>query len=101
MRSEFHLVIPKTRTIRLGEGGGTLRQQRLGVDIQQQSIADVRAYMHDITVDDTQQQIDIGNPPQIVQVDGRTDKKIADIEKKSVVIFGNTLPKEAMQLVVR
>jgi len=57
--------------------------------------------MHDLTVDDTQQQIDIGNPPQIVQVDGRTDTRIEDIQRKSVVIFGSTLPKEAMALVVR
>jgi len=57
--------------------------------------------MHDLTVDDTQQQIDIDNPPQIIQVDGRTDKRIADIQRNAVVTFGNTLPKEAMQLVVR
>lgn len=101
MRSDFPLVIPKTRTIRLGEGGGTLTREQFGLEVQKQSIADIQAYMHDLTVDDTQQQIDIGNPPQLVTVDGRTDKRIEDIQRSAVVIFGNTLPKEAMLLVVR
>lgn len=100
MRPDFPLVVPKTRTIRLGDGH-TLTQERFALELNEQSLADIRAYMHDLIVDDTQQQINLGNPPNISTVDGRTDKRIEDIQRQAVVIFGAALPKEAMQLVVR
>lgn len=99
MRSDFPLVVPKTRTIKLGDN--SLLQDRFKVEVEAQSVADIRAFVHDLTVDEVAIQIELGNPPQITQVDGRTDRRVEDVQKKTVVVFGATLAKEAMQLVVR
>jgi|SRR5215831_8751950 len=98
---DFPLKIPKIRRIKLGEGNGILEQERITVDMQVQGVADVGSFVRNIIVTDTEQQMSIGNPPQITVVDGNTDKSIEDVEKKAVVIFGVVLATEAMALVER
>lgn len=94
------LVIPSKKTIDLG-GGAILTKETLGVEVAQQGIHDIRFMMADITQVETQHQIDIGNPPSLLMVDGKTDKLVEDIQTRAQVIFGTVLAKEAMDMVAR
>ena len=93
----FATVIPKSRTVTLG--GVRFAKDTFLVELQTQSVADVRSYIFTTTVQQTAQQIAIGNPPQLLTVDDRTGKPLEDVEKKSVVIFGVALPATAMRQV--
>jgi len=92
------LVIPKTRTVDLG-GGQVGTRVSLAREIALQSLEDVRTMLRTITVNDTRQQIALGNPPNLVEVDGQATKPITAAEKRTVVIFGATLAAAAMRLV--
>lgn len=92
------LVIPKTRTVDLG-GGQVGTRVSLAREIQLQSLEDVRTMLRTITVNDTKQQIALGNPPNLAEVDGQATKPVTQAEKRTVVIFGATLAVAAMRLV--
>lgn len=96
------LVIPKRKTVKLGEGA-TLDKDTFSfhVDLEKQSLADVRGWMQHLVISDTAQQMSMGNPPQVTTVDDKTDKKLKDINRKATVIFGTVLVKEAMLMIVR
>jgi hypothetical protein len=92
------LVIPRTKTVDLG-GGQTGVRQSLRQEIMAQSLEDVRTMLREITIRETQAQIDRGNPPQLVEVDGQAGKPVTKAEKRTVVIFGATLAAAAMRIV--
>jgi hypothetical protein len=92
------LVIPRTKTIDLG-GGQVGTRQSLAREIALQSLEDVRTMLRTITVNDTRQQIALGNPPSLTEVDGQAAKPVTAAEKRTVVIFGATLAAAAMRLV--
>jgi hypothetical protein len=92
------LVIPRTRTVDLG-GGQTGRRVRLAQEINAQSVEDVRTMLRAITIRDTQQQIALGNPPTLAEVDGLSTKPVTQADKRTVVLFGATLAAAAMRLV--
>lgn len=92
------LVIPRSRTIDLG-GGHVGMRRTLPQEIHAQSVEDVRTMLRAITVRDTQQQVALGNPPTLAEVDGQATKPITAAEKRTVVIFGATLAAAAMRLV--
>jgi hypothetical protein len=98
MSLAYPLVVPPTRTFTLGEGLRGQRQ-RIGVDLNTQTLADVRRAVRNITLEETAQQIRLGNPPQVVEVDGKTNKDIDAVDKKAVVLFGTVLAQVAMKLV--
>src|SRR5262245_16203004 len=100
MNDEFPLVIPKKRTIKLGEGA-TLGQERITVEMQFQGVKDVSSFVQALIITDTEQQMELGNPPQVTVVDGKTDRPITEAQKKATVIFGTVLANEAMALVER
>ena len=100
MSDALPLVVPKIRTINLGDGH-KLSKEQFSFEVQAQGISDIRSMMINLMVNDTEQQIELGNPPQITSVDNKTDRHIEDIERKATIIFGTVLAKEAMQLVVR
>jgi len=94
------LVVPKTRIVTLGGSGGeSARRATLTADIRAQSLADVHAMLVGITREDTAQQIRIGNPPQLVEVDNKTNVSVENAKRKTVVVFGTTLAKAAMRMV--
>jgi hypothetical protein len=90
-------VIPKTRTVTLG--GTTLTRQQLGHEIAIQSKADLHSMLVGIATEDTKQQVSFGNPPQLVEVDNRTNKPLDQAVAKIVVLFGTVLARAAMRMV--
>jgi hypothetical protein len=50
---------------------------------------------------DTQQQIDQGNDPQLLTVDGKTNKPLEEINRNASIIFGTALAQEAMDMIER
>jgi hypothetical protein len=93
----FPTVIPRTRTVTVG--GERFQSERFDQEVQAQSLADIRAYMRQLVEDDTNEQIRLGNPPQLLEVDARTGKLLADIQRRAVVTFGTALPKAAMRII--
>jgi hypothetical protein len=94
------LVIPKNKTIDLG-GGARTTQEIFGVEIEKQGIHDIRFFMADLMQVETQHQIDLGNEPSLIMVDGKTDKLMEDIQTRAQVTFGTVLAKEAMGMIAR
>jgi hypothetical protein len=94
------LVIPQNKTIDLG-GGARTTQEIFGVEIAKQGIHDIRFFMADLMQVETQHQIDLGNEPSLIMVDGKTDKLMEDIQVRAQVTFGTVLAKEAMDMVAR
>lgn len=89
------VVIPPRRAVTLG--GERFASERLLVEMQTQSLADVRAMLRGITFEVTRQQIALGNPPTLLEVDNRTGKPVEDVDKKTVVVYGVTLAASAMR----
>lgn len=92
------LVIPARKTIDLG-GGQVGARESLAREIALQSLEDVRTMLRTITITETAQQIRLGNPPNLTEVDGQAAKPVTAAEKRTVVIFGATLAAAAMRLV--
>ena len=91
------VVIEKSRTTNIG-GDAFLRKQ-LGAEIAIQSKADLHSMLVGITREDTKQQQEFGNPPQLVVVDGMTNKDVEAVKAKVVVLFGTVLARAAMRMV--
>jgi hypothetical protein len=90
------LVIPGKTTNTLGGAG--LRKP-LGVEIHAQTKADLHSMLVGIASEDTAQQIKQNNPPQVVEVDNRTNKPLEQAVAKVVVLFGTVLAQAAMRMV--
>jgi len=90
-------VIPKNTTFTLG--GQRFARQTLPVEMHTQSVADVQAMIRNITIEQTAQQIAIGNPPSVLEVDGRTGKRVEDADKRTVVLYGVQFADSAMRQV--
>lgn len=60
---------------------------------------EIRLMMLDIVGEETANQENQGNKAQLVYTDGYINKSVNDAQKKVVVIFGDTLAKQAMALV--
>jgi hypothetical protein len=88
-------VVPKVRTI----AGEQVGREKFSVEMLTQSLADVRAMLRQITIQVTAEQIALDNPPQILEVDGKTARTVDEAMKKTVVLFGNTLSSAAMRQV--
>lgn len=91
-------VIDKSRTVTLGEAG-SFTKVTFSHDMVTQSQADVRSMLKGIAGEVTAQQIRMGNPPSLVEVDGRTNRPVDSVDKKVVVVFGQTLAAAAMAVV--
>lgn len=91
----FPTVIAKSRTVTLG--GERFGRELLTVEMNTQSIADIRAYIRSTVIEQTTQQIALGNPPQAMEVDGQASKPLDDVNKKVVVLFGTVLAASAMR----
>jgi hypothetical protein len=92
------LVVPKNRTVTIGGAGKTTRQT-FATDVELQTRADLHAMLVGIAEEDTKQQIGFGNPPQLVEVDNRTNKPLDQAVRKIVVLFGTVLARAAMRMV--
>jgi hypothetical protein len=88
-------VIPKTRTVTLG--GQRYGRETLLQEINTQSLADVRALIARITRDVARQQLALGNPPQVLEVDGNTSTPVEAVQKKTVTLYGVVLAAAAMR----
>jgi hypothetical protein len=88
-------VIPRFRTVTLG--GETFLRETLVKEIRTQSLADVRSMIRGITFEETNQQLRIGNPPTLLEVDARTGKRVEDVDKRTVVLYGVMLAASAMR----
>jgi hypothetical protein len=95
MSTLFPEVIPTRRMVTLG--GQRTGRDLFRVELQTQSLADVRSYVRWITIDETAAQISIGNPPSLLEVDGRRGKPIEDVDKRTDVLFGTVLAAAAMR----
>lgn len=91
-------VIAKSRTVNLGAAGAATKAT-FAVDMVTQSQADVRSMVRGISGDVTAEQLRLGNPPSLVEVDGRSNRRVADVDKKIVVVFGTMLASAAMAIV--
>lgn len=91
------LVVEKSRTVTIGGVRGS--KQSLAFEIGIQTKADLHAMLIGISKEETAQQIRIDNPPQVVEVDNKTNVPIDQAEKKVVVLFGTKLPAIAMSMV--
>jgi hypothetical protein len=89
-------VIPKTRTVNLA--GPILTKERLGYEITVQTKADLHAMLVGITTEEVEKQERIGNPPNLVEVDNRTNKPLDQVQRKVVVLFGVHLARAAMRM---
>lgn len=94
-RSTYPFVIERTRTTTLG--GQRLASQRFVAELNTQSLADVRAVIRNQTIDAVAEQIALGNPPSVHEVDGKSDKPVEDVERKTQTVFGSVLPQAAMR----
>lgn len=97
MSIAYPLVIPPTRTVNVGQGQSVGRQT-LPVEVELQSLADVRAMIRNTTQEQAAIQIRLGNPPSHVEVDGKTNKPVDDAARKTVVVYGTVLAQVAMRL---
>jgi hypothetical protein len=91
------IVIEKTATKSLG--GDSFTRKQLGAEIALQSKADLHSMLVGITREDSAQQQQMGNPPQLVVVDGMTNKPVQSVTAKVVVLFGTVLARAAMRMV--
>jgi hypothetical protein len=91
------LVVPKSRRVNLAGQVGT--RETLGAEIRAQSKADLHSMLVGIAREDTEQQERMGNPPQLVEVDNRTNKPLDQADRKVVVLFGTLLARAAMRMV--
>ena len=91
------LVIPKDRSINLGAGQVGSRQ--LMPEIRAQTLADLHSMLVGITREQVAVQMRLNNPPQVVEVDNRTNKPLDEAKTKTVVLFGVVLAAAAMRLV--
>jgi len=91
------LVVPKSRSVNLAGQVGT--RETLGAEIRAQSKADLHNMLVGIAREDTEQQERMGNPPQLVEVDNRTNKPLDQASRKVVVLFGTLLARAAMRMV--
>lgn len=92
---DFPTVIAPRRSVKLG--GVRLDRERLLVEMNTQSLADVRAMVRNLTVAVTAEQVAAGNPPSVLAVDGKSDKPVAEVRAKTEVIFGTVLVAGAMR----
>jgi len=90
-------VIPPTKTVRLGDQ--QFGRQTFDIELEQQSLADIRALIRDIVTEQTTRQIQLGNPPALLEVDNTTTKGLDQVDKKAVVVYGVTLATAAMRMV--
>jgi hypothetical protein len=95
MSIAFPLVVVPRREVTLG--GVQVGRQTVLAELHTQSVADVRSYIRALTVQETTQQIRLNNPPQIMTVDGRTNKPLDDVNRTTVVLFGVALAVSAMR----
>lgn len=91
----FPLVIDKVKNTKLGKNVIV----NLRIDFDKQTIADVRAMMVGITVEEVRQQTSIGNPPQRILVDGQEGKALNRVQRKVEVYYGVKLAQAAMNAV--
>lgn len=96
------IVIPLTKTtvVRLaGEQIGI--RKTLNVDMSKQGLSDLRYWIKEITIDDSQQQINRENPPTRLVVDNKESNHIDGVQRKTEVQFGNLLDQEIIRGVER
>jgi hypothetical protein len=91
--------VPRTKTIDLI--GGSTSSQTLGQDVTGLGLDDIRAMIINITQREVAEQIAAGNDPDITDVDGSKARRISDVNKKVVVLFGVMLPVAALGLLVQ
>ena len=91
------LVIEKTRTVNFAGIRGT--KNALLFEMPLQTRADLHAILVGIAKEETEQQLRLENPPQVVEVDNRTNVPLDQAERKIVVLYGVHLAAGAMRLV--
>ena len=92
------IPIPRTKTIDLI--GGSVGTQRLREDMTGLGLYDIRQYIINLTSREVAQQIQLGNAPDITDVDGNKAKRLQDVNKKVVVLFGVQLASSALGIVM-
>lgn len=88
------LVIPQKRTTT-----ATGARVSLLAEINAQSLADLHSMIVGITGEEAANQERLGNPPQLIEVDNRTNKPLDQAKGKVVVLFGVALAAAAMRMV--
>ena len=74
-------------------------RQSIQEDVSKLAREDIRLLMLAIVGEETDKQEKSGNKAQLVYTDGYVNKPVTEAQKKVVVIFGDTLAKQAMALV--
>lgn len=74
-------------------------RQSIKEDVSKLAREDIRLLMLAIVGEETDKQEKSGNKAQMVYTDGYVNKPVTEAQKKVVVIFGDTLAKQAMALV--
>jgi len=104
------IVIAKRKVINVrirGEfaGGSDERlvgkKETLTVDMQTQGFSDIRYMIRRITIEETDNQIRLKNPPSRIAVDNREGKQLALVERRTEVTYGNFLDVQMLKFVER
>jgi hypothetical protein len=86
-------IIPRSLTQDVSVRGGS-RRETLSADMTTQGLEDILHYGRFLFVTDVDRQIQLGNPPDQIIVDGRDNKPLDMMQRRAVAVFGslNTPP---------
>lgn len=93
----YRFVVDRVRTVTLGGVKQNVASYKLVLDINSQSLADVRTLIANTTIEAANDQTALGNPPSLVEVDGKTNKDVDAVDRRTEMLFGVTLPQAAMR----
>lgn len=91
--------VVKRKVYSVGNGISTAVTESLRIDVANVSKEDIRKLMLTIVANETKKQTAIGNPPQITEVDNSKSKPVSAVNKKIVILFGTSLPGNALRQV--
>jgi hypothetical protein len=89
------LRVAPTRTVKLG--GERFANEKIFAELAYQTLSDIRSFVALITKENIAEQKALGNPPQVLEVDGQSARPIDDVQKKTRTLFGTQLAAAAMR----
>lgn len=87
------IPIERRRTYKAKEGPVA---DKLRLDVTDFGTNEIRKLMVEIAAGETQQQMNLGNPPAFTNVDGTRGRSVSDVKRKLTISFGVRLSSEAL-----